>query len=88
MAAVLDDACERDLRMVLGRERDEPSIVAILVWNLVFIHAGLEVRGLVANHLRGAGLSAHLDTVEAGLMSGAAGAVDDIGHRVANLGDD
>src|SRR5208337_1330730 len=84
VTAVLDDAGGGDGRMILGRERDEPCMVFELLGRLdlglVFAR-----RTLVADDLRGAGFAAYDDVVEMRLVRGAAGAVDNVGHRVLDV---
>src|ERR1019366_8895436 len=81
MTAVLDDAGCGDGRMILWRERDEPCVVLELVGRLVICLA-LADRSAAADDLGRAGFAAYDDIVEMGFVRGAAGAVDDVGHRV------
>src|SRR3984957_2846852 len=84
MAAVLDDASCRDGRMILGRERDEPCVVLVLVGRILVLLVALAPT-FVADDLRRASFAAYDDVVEMGLVRGAAGAVDDVSHRVLHV---
>src|SRR5271166_5897198 len=81
VTAVLDDAGGGDGRVILGRERDEPRVILVLVGRVLVLFVALAA-ALVADDLRGAGLAAYGDVVEMGLVRGATGAVDDVSHRV------
>src|ERR1700735_1798586 len=84
VAAVLDDAGCRDGRMILGRERDEPRVVLVLVGRVLVFFVALAAT-FVADDLRRAGFAAYDYVVEMRLVRGAAGAVDDVGHRVLHV---
>ena len=84
VAAAFDDAADRNLGMVLGRERHEHRVVAKLVWGLVEVVLVAYDSGLFADHLRGSCLAANGDVGERGLVRGAARTVDNIAHRVAH----
>src|SRR5258708_22689311 len=85
MAAVLADASRRDGRMILGRERDEPRVILVLVWRILAFFFLALASAFVSNDLRRAGFAAYDDVIEFGLVRGATGAVDDVGHRVLHV---
>src|ERR1700688_4867227 len=60
MTAMLDQACDRDPRMVLGRVRDEPRVIAQPLGLLVLRYA---CAFSLLHDLRGAGLAAHDDAL-------------------------
>src|SRR5208282_6529468 len=83
MTAVLDDAGRGDGRMILWRERDEPCVIFELLGRiLVFLFLALADGSCATDDLGRAGLAAYDDIVEVRFVRGAAGAVDDVGHRV------
>src|SRR5271156_3031753 len=85
VTAVLDDAGRGDGRMILGRERDKPRVVLVLLRRILVLFLFALAPTLVADDLRRAGLAAYDDVVEMGFVRGAAGAVDDVGHRVLHV---
>src|SRR5208282_4816063 len=83
MTAMLDDAGCGDGRMILWRERDEPCVVFELLGRiLVFLFLALADGSCATDDLGRAGLAAYDDIVEVRFVRGAAGAVDDVSHRV------
>src|SRR6266436_1564298 len=80
-ARVLDDARDRDLGRVEGREGDEPRVVAH------HLGAAVGARAVLAHldHLRGAGLSRHHDAGHARLLARAALAHHHLAHAIAHL---
>src|ERR1700722_20169361 len=84
VTAVLDDAGGGDGRVILGRERDEPRVILVLVGRILVLFVALAAT-LVADDLRGAGFAAYSDVVELCFVRGAAGAVDDVSHRVLHV---
>src|SRR3984957_9548527 len=70
MAAVLDDASSRDGRMILGRERDEPCVVLVLVGRILAFFLLALATTLVTDDLRRASFAAYDDVVEMGLVRG------------------
>src|SRR5580700_6577888 len=84
VTAVLDDAGGGDSRVILGRERDEPRVVLVLVGRILVLFVALAAT-LIADDLRSAGFAAYSDVVEMRFVRGAADAVDDVSHRVLHV---
>ena len=82
MSAVLDNASDRDSRMVERGESHKPSMVAIFLGSFVFFDA--HTLGFLDN-LGGAGFTGNNDIVEPGGMSSAIAGVDNPHHAGANL---
>src|ERR1700678_1342224 len=85
MPAVLDDAGRGDGRVILGRERDKPRVVLVLLGRILVLFLLAFASALVADDLRRAGLAAYDHVVEMGFVRGAADPVDDVGHRVLHI---
>src|ERR1700681_3834876 len=63
VTAVLDDAGSGDSRVILGRERDEPRVVLVLIGRILVLFFALAAT-FISDDLRSSGFAAYGDVVE------------------------
>src|SRR6516162_3001742 len=83
MAAVLDQARNSDLWMLLGCESNQPRVIAILLGHFILVLTS-DQTALVSHDLGRAGLGAYRDSRQLRLVRRASRPIYHVRHRVAD----